>query len=200
MSETALCNAVVQQITNSLNCPSKGWIDVTPDGQPPTVIVAPVFVGVFEEGWTYTGFSGSGGYIRNMGSGLNNGIQEEYYISVTVSVKLAANHKQFWGTALNMSWDGSLGHAVRGIIECVHQRPELLVLANAQIDTAVSSPIVEMLKAMSVGKKEPQRSEWWERQRRPLRSEPMMSSDTPGPSGSSAASEFRASETTRKVQ
>lgn len=161
MSETALCAAVVDQIKTVLTTPNLGWIDVRPNGEPPSSGVGDVFVAVHSEGWTFTGFSGDGGYIRNSGTGLHNAMCEEFYINVTVSVKVSQNHKAFWGAQLNMNWENSLSYAVRGVINAIHCQPDVVSLANSRIETAISSPIIEMLRAMRVEPKRERKADWW---------------------------------------
>lgn len=162
MSETALSNGVVEQIRSVLSLRDQRCIDVRPDGKPPSSIVSDVFIAVHSEGWEFSGFVGDGGgFIRNSGRGLHNGICEEYHIHVTVSVKLTQDHKDFWGLAINMPWDRSLSYAVRGVINAVHCQPDVLTMANNQLETGISSPFTEMLYGMRTQAKREQKSEWW---------------------------------------
>lgn len=149
MSEVVLCDAVADQIRSviSQNRDAR-WIDVRPTGQPTSAIVSDVFVAVHSEGWKF--------------GDLNNGISEEYWIYATVSVKLTANHTDFWGAALAMPWDKSLSYAVRQVINAVHLQPDVINMANERLETGISSPFVEMLRATGqVDGKEERGPEWW---------------------------------------
>lgn len=149
MSDVILAQAVVEQIRSVLaqNRDSR-WIDTRPTGQPTSVIVSDVFVAVHSAGWQF--------------QPLNNGISEEYWIHVTASVKMAANHTDFWGQTLAMDWDKSLNYTVRQVINAVHLQPDVIVMANQQIETAIASPFVEMLQATGRVEEIKERgSDWW---------------------------------------
>lgn len=148
MSETALCWGVVDQIKEVLTVPRDRWIDVRPTGEPTSAMVADIFVAVHSAGWIF--------------DKLNNGISEQYRIDATVSIKLAAKHVDFWGLAVNDSWDKSLSYTIRQIINAVHLQPDVIRLANLRLNTGTSSPIVEMLQATSVDDKKERTAKWWQ--------------------------------------
>ena len=148
MSEVILCQAVAEQIKTCITTRDMRWVDIRPTGQPQSSVVSDIFVAVHAEGWEF--------------SPLNNGICEEYWIHATVSAKMHQNHKDFWGVGMNMSWDQSLSHAVRSIINVVHLQPDVINFANQRLQTGISSPFIEMLQA--VGKIDgitERGAEWW---------------------------------------
>jgi hypothetical protein len=148
MSETALCWGVVDQIKEVLTVKSDKWIDVRPTDEPPSAMVADIFIAVRNAGWRF--------------DPINNGVSEQYRTDVTVSIKLAARHVDFWGLAVNDSWDKSLSYAVRQIINAVHLQPDVIRLANLRLNTGMSSPIVEMLQAVQVDDKKARTAKWWQ--------------------------------------
>lgn len=163
MSEVLLCTGVVEQIRSviSQNRDAR-WIDVRPNGKPPSTIVSDVFVAVHGEGSEFVGQAGGGADpTRSVGRGLDNGFSEEFHIHVTVSVKLAQAHTDFWGPTLNMSWDKSLNYAVRQIANAVHCQPDVIAMANAHLDQLTESPFVEILKIIRIQPKKEQTTEWW---------------------------------------
>lgn len=148
MSETILCEAVVEQIKTCISVRDSRWVDIRPTGQPQSSIVSDIFVAVHAQGWEYLH--------------LDNGICEEYWIHATVSAKISQNHKDFWGIGMNMSWDKSLSHAIRSIVNVVHLQPDVINFANAKLQTQVSSPFVEMLQAVGkVDGIQERGAEWW---------------------------------------
>ena len=61
-----------------------------------------------------------------------------------------------------MSWDKSLSHAIRSIVNVVHLQPDVINFANAKLQTQVSSPFVEMLQAVGkVDGIQERGAEWW---------------------------------------
>lgn len=163
MSEVVLCDAVAEQIRSVVTQNRDArWIDVRPTGQPTSAITSDVFIAIHSEGWTFGGRAGVTGSGFGSSGGLDNGISEEYWVHVTVSVKLAANHKDFWGMSLSMDWDKSLSYAVRQVINAVHLQPDVIIMANQRLNTAISSPFVEMLRATGeVNGKEERGTDWW---------------------------------------
>ncbi len=151
MSESILAVAVMETIRNvvSPQNSSSRWIDVRPTGQPQSTVVCDVFTSIHPEGWEFTP--------------LNNAICEEYWIHATVSVKQSANHKDFWGQAVNVAtYEQSLSYAIRSIIGAIHLQPSVINLANSKLDLRVSSPFCEMLQALGkVDGIEERGPEWW---------------------------------------
>lgn len=157
MSANVLCEAVKEQIKDVLGGPKDfRWLAIRPTGEPPSSLVPDIFIAVHEEGWTNIG--GGGGYSQ----GLNNGISEEYNISATVSIKLAAKHTDYWGKELNKTWDQTLEYTVRSIIRAIHLQPAVLMFANRQLQTVSTSPFVEMLRATMVDPKAERGPKWWQ--------------------------------------
>lgn len=155
MSESAICQAVIEQIKTVLPLPDSRCIDIRPDGKPTSAVVNDMFVAVHSEGQRF------GGLGKGIGYGLNNGIDEFQLVGVTISLKTSRSHIDYWGLKLNQSWDRSMIYAVRKIVGVIHLRPEILQIANGFLETGISSTFIEMLEVSAIDPNTEQTSKWW---------------------------------------